>query len=829
MDRPRGRCRRAFLFSFTLGIVGLAAYFTATNPTSSSGEVKAEAAAGGPWRAIGAVHPRLSPDGQDVVFSYHGGIWRLALAGGTMRRLAAGVGFAVEPCWSPDGKRIAYLQGRIWGGGAVQLIDAQSGASLPLPGETIGNGKIAFSADGQRLVGHLRQGSQVEAIRSLDLQSGELKTLVRLRSPRPLPWALSADGKQLAVVTTMDIPEQQSGNDGPQADLWVQPSEDSEPRRITRFPARIYDLCWSADGRSLIVNTDLGNVHNDLWRIDLHEPERPAKLTMNQADEDRPSIAGDGRWLLHTDNHAGCVGLALRDLSSGDTQSIAIRKVDYGAPTGRVHLRARDRQTGQPIVARVALESKDGAAYAPPGSLWRVYRDYGHFHVAPETEFELPAGAYKLRAHHGLEYRPAALEFEVTAGAGKDIEISLERWANPNAKHWYGGDNHIHANYGYGEYYNTPATMADYCAGEGLNICNFMVANSDGDGVFDREFFRGRPDALSTARTQLYWNEEWRSTIWGHLTLVNLKHVVEPVFLGFKDTTNPWDVPTISDIADRTRRQGGVVNFTHPAARIDDLYRGAYTAKALPIYAALGKIDTMDAMGSNDRASSMLYQRLLNCGLRLTASAGTDCFLNRIRSMLPGSERVYVQTGGPLTYENWIAGLKAGRTFVTNGPMLDLTVNGRSIGDTVKLTAPGAVSVRATVSSGYPLERTEVLYNGKVVFTGTPAGTNEIIDTSIALDRSGWIALRVSGPAHPEIKGEGLFAHTSPVYVQVAGTTAGSADDARYFLAWIDRLWKTIEERDLIPDAALKEAVRKEVEQARMVYRKLLNTAGGKD
>jgi len=88
--------------------------------------------------------------------------------------------------------------------------------------------------------------------------------------------------------------------------------------------------------------------------------------------------------------------------------------------------------------------------------------------------------------------------------------------------------------------------------GEGLNIANFMVANSDTDGVFDREFFRGAPDSQSGPHTILYWNEEFRATLWGHMTLLNLRYLVEPIFTGFKDTTHPWDVPTNADIADQT-------------------------------------------------------------------------------------------------------------------------------------------------------------------------------------------------------------------------------------------------------------------------------------
>ena len=87
--------------------------------------------------------------------------------------------------------------------------------------------------------------------------------------------------------------------------------------------------------------------------------------------------------------------------------------------------------------------------------------------------------------------------------------------------------------------------------------------------------------------------------------------------------------------------------------------------------AALGKVDSIDVMGSNHAAALPLWYRLLNCGFRIPASAGTDCFLNRIPSRLPGADRVYVHIDGAFTYEKWIEGLKAGRTFVTNGPMLE--------------------------------------------------------------------------------------------------------------------------------------------------------------
>ena len=62
-------------------------------------------------KAIGAIHPRLSPDGNTLAFSYQGEIWTAPRTGGTMTLLTPSEGFDTEPAWSPDGKRIAFVRG----------------------------------------------------------------------------------------------------------------------------------------------------------------------------------------------------------------------------------------------------------------------------------------------------------------------------------------------------------------------------------------------------------------------------------------------------------------------------------------------------------------------------------------------------------------------------------------------------------------------------------------------------------------------------------------------------------------------------------------------
>ena len=49
-------------------------------------------------------------------------------------------------------------------------------------------------------------------------------------------------------------------------------------------------------------------------------------------------------------------------------------------------------------------------------------------------------------------YLETRVEVDVTAGRETVARLELERWTNPPARGWWGGESHIHANYGYGQW-----------------------------------------------------------------------------------------------------------------------------------------------------------------------------------------------------------------------------------------------------------------------------------------------------------------------------------------------------------------------------------------
>jgi len=779
-------------------------------------------------RAFGPIQPRLSPDGQQIALSWQGAICRMPAPGGALTVLTRGEGFDIEPAWSPDGNTIAFINSAGFFAGQLQWINAEDGSSRKLPSAVRAQGKLHFHPAGKRILGRFSKEAAPNRLAWFDLESGALAPVEGLpqnwQTPH-MPVALSPDGEWLLYALHQDLPDEQGGNNGPHTDLWKLSTRGGPPRLVTRWLARIYQLAWDAKGTGCYVVTDLGASHNDLWHVPLANPQRDAqKITSGQADEDWPSVETDGRFLAHTENHEGATALVLTDFIHNEKTTLSVHELElekaYREPVALLRLEVGGRET--PAAAKVSLKRKDGKFFAPLGSLYRVAGGRMHFYARGGPALLLPAGAYEITAWRGPEHRIFRAEIELEGGKTRILEVKPERWTDAWSRGWFSGENHIHANYGYGAWYNTPASILDMCEGEDLNVCNLVVANSDGDGVFDREFFRGRLDARSTPRTLLYWNQEFRSTIWGHMTFANLSQLVEPIFTGFKDTTNPWDIPTNADLAGRTRAQGGVASYTHPANSMDDPYRTAYSGKGIPVDVALERIDTLDVMGFGYAASVPLWYRVLNCGFRVPAAAGTDCFLNRINSSPPGWGRCYVRLSNGLDYKAWIDGQRAGRSFISNGPMLELAVGDSAPGDTIKLSTPRAVRIRVRGWSQAPLEKLELIHNGRVVANGQlSADKLELtLNQELHLDRTGWVAARVSGPPAPDFAFGPQQAHANPVYVELAGSDLDSKEDAEYFLAWIGRLEADLNRRDRMHTG--KDHVAMQLKAAKDVYQRLL-------
>ncbi|MCI0856552.1 MAG: CehA/McbA family metallohydrolase, partial [Chloroflexi bacterium] len=380
-----------------------------------------------------------------------------------------------------------------------------------------------------------------------------------------------------------------------------------------------------------------------------------------------------------------------------------------------------------------------------------------------------------------------------------------------------------------------PAHASLVQRGEDVNFMNMMVANQGSAFVHDQAYFEGRPHELSDAEHILRWGEEYRNDFYGHLCMYGITELVPPIYSGFRLSEHPHDLPANAIAADRCHEAGGTLSYAHPLFGAGDLERvfthpRTVEAKELPVDMALGKVDALDVMSypGSDLETSELWYKLLNCGFRVPATAGTDTFMNFVGSGIfsnpPAGNRVFVNVDGAFTTEAWCRAIREGRTFVTNGPMLSLNVEGQPIGASLQAEPGGRVRVEAEARSLRVMDRLELIVNGDIVATAeaTDEGRSARIETEVTVATDCWISARALGPSHPQVFGGPLFGHTSPVYVTVGEESPKRRDAAAYFVDWIERLIGLCNEQGRYPSDAERNEIVELFRSAQAHYERIV-------
>jgi hypothetical protein len=213
----------------------------------------------------------------------------------------------------------------------------------------------------------------------------------------------------------------------------------------------------------------------------------------------------------------------------------------------------------------------------------------------------------------------------------------------------------------------------------------------------------------------------------------------------------------------------------------------------LPADIALGNTDYYEVVGFSDhRSSADIWYRLLNLGFHIPAGAGTDAMANYASLRGPvGMNRVFIAIVGETTPEKLHSGLKQGRTFVTNGPLLGLEIDGKHPGDDVTLIKPATLPYHVSLRSIVPIDHFELIFNGHVIASHHLNGARTQADVSgrVEIPASGWLVLRAwNDHSNPKIQDIYPYASTSPIYITVDQKLPRSPADAAYFVSWLDRV-----------------------------------------
>jgi TolB protein len=752
-----------------------------------------------------------SPDGRELIYSMQGSLWRQTIGSEEARQLTSGPGYDYQPDWSPDGAEVVYASYR---NDAVELhlLNLQSGESRPVVSNGAVNVEPRWSPDGKRIayVSSAHEGRWhifiTSAAAGEQAAGGERITEDRNgRLPRYYYGAYdqylsptwSPNGQELILISNR-------GHIWGSGGFWRMPARSRSPIREIHYEETTWKARpdWSRDGKRVVYSSYLGGQWNHLWVMTADGGD-PFQLTYGEGDATAPRWSPDGSRIAYVSNAGGDLQIQIVTVPGGSIEPLPSPQRKYLKPTGRIRLTVVDA-AGRAMPARVSVTGGDGRSYGPETS-WMYADDsfdrgerpfeYGYFHSTGEARVTVPTGRVDVEVSRGPEYRVERRSLQVKPGATMPLRIVLQRLANLPADGWYSGDLHIHMNYG-GNYRNIPRRLAAQARAEDLHLVENLIVNKEGR-IPDLSWFTGRPDPASLPGTVIVHDQEYHTSYWGHVGLLGLtRNILLPAYSGYVNTAAASLYPTNAVIMDLAHQQGGIAGYVHP---FDSYPEPGDSSKPLtnelPVDVALGKVDYYEALGFVDDyvATARVWYQLLNCGFRLPAGAGTDAMANFASLRGPvGLNRVFVRSGAPLERGRWLAGLKAGRSFATNGPLLGFTLEGKGLGEEVKvLPEKKQLVARVTLRSFVPVDHLEIVSNGTVVSEIPLSKSRTSVSTEVKLPQqgSGWYLLRARANA-PEYPVLDVYPYgtTSPIYVTVGGEPIRSDEDAHYFIAWLDRL-----------------------------------------
>jgi len=485
---------------------------------------------------------------------------------------------------------------------------------------------------------------------------------------------------------------------------------------------------------------------------------------------DRARLAGQG--VLKTD-----VAIAARNQGVLALCDVAIARSGTTRPPaagGRLHLTVKDAKTGQPVAARVGLYDVTGRTPLPSDSAAFVHRfadearlhwlnrrtfwaseNRQAFYVSGDYQASVPAGLYDLVVTRGPEYRLVQQKVEVKPDAPADVTVALERYADLPSGGWYSADSHIHL------MRDQPAdtNIWTQLSAEDVHLGNLLeMGNIEGtyykQPAWDRAGWFMR-DGYAMVPGQ----EDPRTGMRGHTIHWNLKqhvHFEKEAFFQY------------DRVFERTRSQGALTGYAH----LGELFNGR---RGLALDVPFGLVDFIEVL-QGGRLNTEIWYSFLNLGYKVLPVAGAD--YPYFGPTLPGVERTYVRVDGAFTPQSWYDGFRRGHAYVTNGPLLQFTINGRTMGEEVRVKrgAPLEIAAEAQLNPDVDrLDRLELVMLGDVETQIAAAGKDKArLQKTLTAERSMWVAVRAYGN-HQEPQFT-TVAHSAPIYVVVDDQPTWKAD-----------------------------------------------------
>ena len=434
--------------------------------------------------------------------------------------------------------------------------------------------------------------------------------------------------------------------------------------------------------------------------------------------------------------------------------------------------------------------------YSRGEGLWANHPARTWYAIQEKVPVVVPKGEVYVEAFSGINSERVRRKLDLRFFDRLSVTLPVSILTPLKSSGWYEGNTHLHLkglNREDADRYLRRVSLSDRLD---LVFVSHLERARDDASYITNQYLRSDLHELGKGEVLFEKGEEHRHNFgawdegFGHVMFLKIPKLVQPVSVGKGISGAGYDFPPLRDGIKQARAMGATIIWCHNRYGLEDV----------PNWLA-GRVDAQNTFdgGSHGDYSETFY-RYLNVWLSVPFSTGTDWFISDF-------SRVFVDVEGGLTSGSWLEGLKEGRSFISNGPLLEFHVDKVGLGGRMNLKNARMVSVVAKAVGRSDFGGLEFVANGEIrkqvvaVKKGNRFEAAMIFDHHIA--EPTWMAIRSSGggldtegnlivPSSSPIRGTGkqvnemgeaLFAHTSPIYVDFNGERRFDSETAEELIA----------------------------------------------
>jgi hypothetical protein len=474
--------------------------------------------------------------------------------------------------------------------------------------------------------------------------------------------------------------------------------------------------------------------------------ERPAVVVMKDGAPLFWGMGEEGRYEIDIPSGDFEIYATARAYGQSQSQRVSVSSgskttVDFDdvRPPGVVQIQVNDQQSGEPLDARVSIKEGQKPLIGFFGK--DVY--FTELNRVGEVVQSIAPGRYvfEISAAGGFTSKPQRLEVVVESSETKAKVVQIPVLATPHDEGWYNADMHHHSDVLDG-FTEAEFVMRSELAA-GVNI-TFL---SDHDSVINNNEMR----KLSKTRSVPFIPGTELSPSWAHFNAY-------PV-----DDGTSVDIDTgqssVQEIFAEARRMGAdIISVNHPNSEYgyftswrNDVVQGGYDDGFDLVEIELSEF------GERNRKTLLRVWNMWNEGQKVYLAAGSDA--HDVWTEVSGAARSYAYVDGDFSIEKFIAALKAGHSFASQGPLVFPEI---LFGSEVSQNIGEVLDLRYSVQAVSGLKSVKLIAQGSALEEREMSDevTRVDVEFSVHPDVDTWYSLVVEDS-------NGKFAYTNPVWVSI--------------------------------------------------------------